>query len=182
MSTTARDPWGRILVLVVMVLTASARTMFAANCDQPRVSFQDGQLSISSAGCSLRQVLTTVARQTGIETEIPPSTSAIPVFFDLGPGNPRQVVRALLEGVPFNWSLAIRENASPNLERIVLTEQIAHWEVAQPATASLTATRATDTGKLLAGHAAASGRAGQGDPGATTTNASLERPQSDQPW
>jgi hypothetical protein len=182
MSTTTRYGWRGILVLFLLAMTACARPTFAANCEQPQVVFRDGQLSISSAGCSLQKVLTAMARQTGIETEAPASASAIAVYADLGPGNPRQVLRALLEGIPFNWSFAIKEDGSPNVERVMLTEQIAPLEVAKPvAAAALTRPiLATGSRELLAGQGAPKTR-GEGTRDATTSDASLGSPQSDQP-
>jgi hypothetical protein len=179
----AIDRCGRILVLFLIVLTGCAEPMLAAGCDQLRVSFQDGQLTISSAGCSLRQVLTLVGRQAGIETEVPLSASAIPVFFTLGPGNVRQVLSALLDGIPFNWSLAIKENGSANVERVMLTELITPREVPKPAeAAALTApTSAKGDGKVVPGQSAPSNRGGEAKPDGITTDASVGSSQSDQP-
>lgn len=138
MPTIVTDRLGRILALLMLALTGCAGQLLAAVCDQPLVNFQAGQLTLSSNGCSLQQVLTAVGRKTGIETKLPVSTSTYPVFGNLGPGNPRQVVSALLDGTPFNWSLVTAEDASRSLVEVVLTERIAVLETAKPAVRAAT--------------------------------------------
>lgn len=144
------------IVALWLALAACAAPLFAASCDQPLVSFQVGQLTISSQGCSLQQVLTAAGRQTGIKTQVPASASAVPVFANLGPGNPRQVVSALLDGTPFNWSLATETEAdgSRRLVAVVLTERIAPLEPAGRAGAAVqVAANASQKGKPQAGQA-----------------------------
>lgn len=153
MPTIATDRLGRILALM-LVLTGCAGQLFAASCDQPLVSFQAGQLTISSQGCSLQQVLTAVGRQTGIETQVPASASAVPVFANLGPGDPRQVVSALLDGTSFNWSLATEENVSRRLVAVLLTERSAPLEPAKLSAAAQAAATPAANGKPQAGQAA----------------------------
>lgn len=179
MLTFAMDRWGRILALFLIFLPGCAEPMLAAGCDQPRVSFQAGQLTISSAGCSLGQVLTLVGRQTGIQTEVPPAASAIPVFSTLGPGNARQVLTALLDGMPFNWSLALKEDGSPNVERVMLSELIAPREAPKPA-ALTPLTAANGDGKVVPGQSAPSNRGGEAKRDGITTDAAGSS-QSDQP-
>jgi hypothetical protein len=147
MSAIASHRFGRLVALLMLALTACAGQLLAAVCDHPVVHFQAGQLTLSSNGCSLQQVLTAVGRNTGIETKLPASTSTVPVFANLGPGDPRQVVSALLDGIPFNWSLALAEGGSRSLVGVVLTEQIRSPEAATPSVAAVT----TEHGNLLAG-------------------------------
>jgi len=174
------DRLRRILVMLLMAVTGCAGPLFAASCERPLVSFQAGQLTISSTGCSLLQVLTAVGRETGSETEIPPSAGATPVFASLGPDDPRRVVSALLEGFPFNWSLKTTPDESRSLERILLTERRAPLVEETKALVGAVA-NVTENGTLLAGHAPA------GNTGTTTKGneaaaaASLEVQQSDQP-
>lgn len=153
MPAIATDRLGRILALLMLVLTGCAGQLFAASCDQPRVSFQAGQLTISSQGCSLQQVLTAVGRQTGIETQVPASASAVPVFANLGPGDPRQVVSALLDGTSFNWSLATEGNVSRRLVAVVLTERSAPLEPAKLSAAAQAAATLAANGKPPASQA-----------------------------
>lgn len=178
MLTIASDRLTRIAaLLLLMALSGAAGQLFAASCDQPQVSFQAGQLTISSNGCSLQQVLTAVGQQTAIETEIPASASTVPVFAKLGPENPRKAVSALLDGVPFNWSLATKEDESRSLVRVVLSERSASPELAKPSMAA--------AAPSLAANAGASGRlmAGQTPPGGreSTEASTLADDQSNQP-
>ena len=173
------DRLGRILVMLLMAVSGCVGPLFAANCDRPLVSFQAGQLTISSTGCSLLQVLTAVGRETGSETEVPASASATPVFANLGPDNPRRVVSTLLDDVPFNWSLKTTADESRSLERIFLTERRAPLVETKAFVGAVA--NVTENGKLMADHAPA------GNTGATTkgsdatTAASLEDQQTDQP-
>ncbi len=147
MLAVVSDRLGRMVaLLLLMALSGGAGQLFAATCDQPQVSFQAGQLTISSNGCSLQQVLTAVGRQTAIETEIPASASTIPVFAKLGPESPRKAVSALLDGIPFNWSLATKEDDSRSLVRVVLTERSASPELAEPSVAAAASSLAANAG------------------------------------
>lgn len=168
-----------IVALLLWVLAGGAGPLFAASCDQPLVSFQAEQLTISSQGCSLQQVLTAISRQTGIEVQVPASASAIPVFANLGPGDPKPVVAALLEGTPFNWSLATEGEVHRRLVAVVLTERSAAPEPAQvPLQVAATGgANATQNGKSQAGQAPPKNKA-TGD-GATSASAADQPP--DQP-
>jgi hypothetical protein len=176
MPPIATDRLGRSVALLLLALTACTGQVLAAVCDQPVVHFQAGQLTLSSNGCSLQQVLTAVGRKTGIETKLPPSTGTIPVFANLGPGDPRQVVSALLDGIPFNWSLAIADGGSRSLVGVVLTEQVPEAVQAALARAAV----ATESGKLQANRALSGGTAANRKGNDAIIAASLEE-QPDQP-
>lgn len=136
MAAVAVRPLARVVLLLMAVLASCSLRLLGAVCDQPVVSFSAGQLTISSNGCSLQQVLTAVGRKTGVDTTLPPSTHAVPVFVHLGPGDPRRIVSALLDGVPFNWSLATTDNESPAIIAIVLSDQVAFSAPAQTMSAN----------------------------------------------
>jgi hypothetical protein len=95
----------------------------------------------------LQQVVTAIGRTAGIETKLPASTSTVPVFANLGPGDPRQVVSALLDGTPFNWSLATEGDAPRRLVAVVLTEQSAPLEPAKLAGAAAQAANTSQNAK-----------------------------------
>jgi hypothetical protein len=120
MRTMASVRWGMILLIFV---AAGLGQVFAASCDQPSVSFQAGKLAIISKGCSLQQVLTAVSRETGIETVVPASAGAVPVFAAIGPADPVRVVTELLDGSPFNSTLVAKADGTGGLLRVVLTER-----------------------------------------------------------
>lgn len=113
----------RIMMLVLLLGVFASAAEVPAACDQKIATLSAGQLSISSAGCSLRQVMDAVKRVTGIETVMPSTAGALPVFATLGPGQPARVISDLLEDLPFNSRLVAK--ADGNLLRITLTEQLA---------------------------------------------------------
>jgi hypothetical protein len=129
----------RVALLLVMITAMCSPGLFAKPCDQPLVNFKTGQLSVSSNGCSLQQVLDAVKRLTDIKIVVPVSASTTPVFAVIGPGNPAQVISELLEGSSFNYSLATRSDPSGSLVQVVLSDQVAFvpakLSAAKPATA-----------------------------------------------
>ena len=120
---------GRCLRLMVAVLliavSGSASESGAAPCDQRLATLRAGQLVVASQGCSLQQVLNAISHVTGIETTMPGSANALPVFATLGPGQPAHVVSDLLDGLPFNSRLVAKADGSGNLVRVALTERVA---------------------------------------------------------
>src|ERR1017187_2979053 len=64
----------------------------------PEVSYRGGQLAINSQNSTLSQVLKSVQAQTGAVIEMPASASNERVVAQLGPGQPRDVINALLNG------------------------------------------------------------------------------------
>lgn len=135
---------------LLLVLMGCAGQLFAAACDHPLVSLQAGQLTISSDGCSLQQVLAAVGRETGVKTEIPASAGSLPIFANLGPGDPRRVVSALLDGGPFNWTLATDAGGSGSLLRVVLSDRVPYIESAASLVAAASAQKNNPTGGTAA--------------------------------
>jgi AMIN domain len=67
-----------------------------------RVEFKNGQLRIWSDRAPLADILREVHRVTGAVVTIPPGAEQVPVFADLGPASPRQVLTSLLNGSAYN--------------------------------------------------------------------------------
>jgi hypothetical protein len=67
-----------------------------------RVEFGNGQLRIWADHASLAEVLREVHRVMGTVVTIPAGADQQPVFADLGPASPRQVLTSLLSGSPYN--------------------------------------------------------------------------------
>ncbi len=118
---------GRCLrvMFAVLLIAASLRAseVLAPQCDQRVATLRAGQLIVSSQGCSLRQVLNAISHATGIETTMPGSASALPVFATLGPGQPARVLSDLLDGLPFNSRLIAKADGSGGLVGVALTER-----------------------------------------------------------
>jgi hypothetical protein len=86
----------------------------------PKVSFEDGQLSIVAHNSTLADVLHAVRKQTGADLEIPPGASER-VVADIGPGPARDVIAELLNGTHFNYVLVGSATDPTAVESIVLT-------------------------------------------------------------
>jgi len=68
----------------------------------PKVSFSNGMLTIVAQNSTLGDILRAVRTQTGAAVEIPPNATER-VVIHLGPGAPRDVLAALLNGSHFNY-------------------------------------------------------------------------------
>jgi hypothetical protein len=115
----------RISMLVLLLGVLGRAADVPAVCDQKIATLSAGQLSISSAGCSLQRVMDAVKHVTGIEAVMPASAGSIRVFATLGPGQPARIVSSLLEDLPFNSRLIAKADGSGSLLRVELTEQLA---------------------------------------------------------
>jgi hypothetical protein len=69
-----------------------------------KVSYQGGLLTISAQNSTLGEILRDVRKLTGASIEIPPNANER-VVAHLGPGAPRDVLAALLNGSAFNYVL-----------------------------------------------------------------------------
>jgi hypothetical protein len=112
-----------IFLLVLIMIGGCAAQLVAENCKQPTVTFNSGQLAVTSSGCSLQQVLAAVVAQTGARINVPPAAGADPTYGTFGPGDPARVVSELLDGVPFNRSVVTKADGSGSLVEVVLTER-----------------------------------------------------------
>lgn len=144
-----------------MLVAAGFSQAWAGNCDRPDVTFKAGQLTITSKGCSLQQVLTAVTRETGIEAVVPASAAAVPVFGVIGPADPVRVISELLDGSPFNCTLVAKADAPGGLLRVVLTERKA-FVPDKPAVAAAQPSATPATGARNGGSALAAASSGAG--------------------
>lgn len=71
--------------------------------EPPRVSYQNGLLSISAQNATLSEILNEVHKQTGAAIDLPPRVGNDRVVTQLGPGAPREVLAQLLNGTSFNY-------------------------------------------------------------------------------
>jgi hypothetical protein len=86
----------------------------------PRVSYQQGSLSIVSHNSTLGDILREVRKQTGATIEIPQNASER-VVTNLGPGPARDVLVNLLNGTSFNYTI-LGSQADPSaLASVILT-------------------------------------------------------------
>ena len=102
----------------------------------PRVSYQNGLLTIDANNSTLGQVLRAVQSQTGASLEMPASASGQRVVATLGPARPRDVLSHLLNGVRYDY-IILGEVGDPGaVKKLILTT---------PTPASGTATSAQNT-------------------------------------
>lgn len=86
----------------------------------PQVTYQGGQLMISSTNATLSQVLRSVQAQTGASVEIPPGAGAERVVATLGPGKPKDVLASLLNGSKFNYVILGDPNNPGAMQKVIL--------------------------------------------------------------
>jgi hypothetical protein len=87
----------------------------------PRVTMDNGMLSISAENSTLGDILNAVRKQTGASLDIPPSLSAERVAAKLGPGNPRDVLQHLFAGSKFDYIIVGSPQNPGALQQITLT-------------------------------------------------------------
>jgi len=105
----------------------------------PRVTYQNGLLSIAAQNSTLAEILRDVRQLTGASVELPPNGGSERVVTQLGPGAPRDVLALLLNGTAFNYVM-LGSTSDPNaVATIVLTTKSSSAEgqtvanAAQPA-------------------------------------------------
>ena len=69
----------------------------------PRITYENGMLAIAAQNATLGEILRNVHQLTGATIDLPPSGANERVVVQLGPGAPRDVLAALLNGTSFNY-------------------------------------------------------------------------------
>ena len=87
----------------------------------PRVSFQNGQLTIDATNSTLSQVLRAVQSRTGASIDIPGGAASERVVGQLGPGLPRDVLNNLLNGSKFDYVILGVTGKPGAVEKVILT-------------------------------------------------------------
>jgi hypothetical protein len=87
----------------------------------PRVTYQNGLLTIDAKNSTLSQVLRTVQAQTGASVEMPSSAANERVTMQLGPGRARDVLNTLLNGSKFNYIILGMANDPGGVQKVILT-------------------------------------------------------------
>jgi len=104
-----------------------------------KVTFQGGLLTIAAQNSTLGEILRDVRKLTGASIEFPPGSNGANehVVTHLGPGSPRDVIVALLNGSSFNYVM-LGSNADPTaVASVILTPK--ESEGGQPLTQTQTA-------------------------------------------
>ncbi len=87
----------------------------------PRISYQNGQLSIDAHNSTLAQVLRAVQVQTGATMDIPGNANNERVVGQWGPGQPRDVLNTLLNGSKFDYIILGVTGDPGAVQKVILT-------------------------------------------------------------
>lgn len=87
----------------------------------PTVTFRSGQLTIIADNCTLFDILTAVRKATGATVDAPAASAGERVATRLGPGRPREVLTALLDGSQFNYILLGFPQDPAGVRRLMLS-------------------------------------------------------------
>jgi hypothetical protein len=89
----------------------------------PKVSYDNGMLTIASQNATLGEILRNVRQLTGATIEVPPAGANERVVVQLGPGAPRDVLAALLNGTSFNYVMLGSPLDPRSVATVVLTSR-----------------------------------------------------------
>ena len=87
----------------------------------PTVTYRDGQLTIVAENSTLQDILTGVRKATGATVDAPASSAGERVATHLGPGQPREVLAALLNGSRFDYILLSPADNPGGIRRLILS-------------------------------------------------------------
>lgn len=87
------------------------------------VTFKKGRLTIMAEGTSLRDILSAVSSQTGVDIVLPPQGLEEKVVVHLGPGPMRDVLVELLNGSSFNYVMLASPADPTVLQHLMLTSR-----------------------------------------------------------
>jgi len=90
----------------------------------PRVSYQDGLLTIVAQNSTLADILREVRKQTGASIDVPANATER-VVTRLGPGLSRDVLASLLNGSAFNYVMLGSASDPTALSTVLLTQKAA---------------------------------------------------------
>jgi hypothetical protein len=105
----------------------SARTSSSSEgqpSTQPRVLFEDGQLTINAFDSSLADVLYALRACTGADIDLPPNASSEHVTAELGPGPARKVLSDLLSWSNFDYVIQASDNDPLSIQSVTLMVRI----------------------------------------------------------
>jgi hypothetical protein len=106
---------------------------------KPNVTMQGGLLTIDAPNSALSDVLSGVQKATGAHVEGASPTERVAVR--LGPGEPDQVIAALLRGTPYDYVILGSLGQKDVVTRVLLTQS----STSSPAPASAPASAGSDT-------------------------------------
>ena len=89
----------------------------------PKVTYENGMLAIAAQNATLGEILRDVRQLTGATIDVPPSGANERVVVQLGPGAPRDVLVALLNGTSFNYVMLGSASDPKSVASVLLTSR-----------------------------------------------------------
>jgi hypothetical protein len=86
----------------------------------PKIKYENGLLTIGAQNATLADILHEVRKLTGATIDIPPAGASERVVVQLGPGAPRDVLAALLNGTSFNYVMLGTASDPASVASVVL--------------------------------------------------------------
>ncbi len=108
-------------VLHAQTSTSAVPAVSAPLPASPKVTYSNGQLTISAQDVSLGDVLRAVSVKTGAVIEFPSDRAQGHLFANAGPGPVREVLAMLLNGSRFNYVMLASPTNPAILQRMILT-------------------------------------------------------------
>jgi hypothetical protein len=87
----------------------------------PQVTYENGLLSIQAQNSTVSSILSAVRARTGARVEMPADTANDRAAAQLGPGNPRDVLGALLQGSRYDYIVIGSPTDPDELSEVILT-------------------------------------------------------------
>jgi hypothetical protein len=90
----------------------------------PRVSYQQGMLTVVAENCTIADILSAIRTATGIRIESVGGPSGDRVAAKIGPARPREVLLSLLQGSRFDYVMLGSVSDPERIERVVLSPKL----------------------------------------------------------
>ena len=146
---------------------------------KPSVTLEGGLLTIDAPNSTLSDVLSEVHKATGASIEGANPTERIAI--KLGPGNPEQVLAALLRGTPYDYVILGAPGKSNSLTRVMLSQQSSPGSPGTPEASRKAPPSSEDDGEVVSPRQPAAAGNQPSEDSAAPENAEPEQPQAQPP-
>lgn len=92
----------------------------------PRVSYEDGHLTIIAENSELSDVLSLLSARTGAEIDLPPSAAHQRIWAGLGPGPARRVLAAFLSEIGLNYAIQASDTDPRGIRSVLVSVRTKH--------------------------------------------------------
>jgi hypothetical protein len=91
----------------------------------PRISYADGQLTVTAENCTMGDILAGIRQATGIRIETTGGPDSERVAAKIGPAPVRSVLVSLFSGAPFDYVILASASDPERVERVLLSPKTA---------------------------------------------------------